>query len=90
MVGTDWECFQAPVRPDGRAKIVPFPAHWCLHCQVEVPEVQDWLDFQNLSGEWQGVGFPDEVASDTGALDRALGTLIDALRGVDINSEVCL
>lgn len=37
---------------DGRPKVLLFLAHWCPHCQNEVPLVQDWLD--------QG-GLPDGV-----------------------------
>lgn len=33
---------------DGRAKILVFLAHWCSHCQAEVPVVQDWLDAGGL------------------------------------------
>ncbi len=33
-------------------KVVLFLAHWCSHCQTEVPEVQDWID---------GGGKPDNV-----------------------------
>ena len=29
---------------DGRAKGIVFLAHWCVHCQQEVPRVQAWLD----------------------------------------------
>jgi thiol-disulfide isomerase/thioredoxin len=29
---------------DGRAKGIVFIAHWCPHCQAEVPRVQAWLD----------------------------------------------
>lgn len=29
---------------DGRAKGILFLAHWCPHCQAEVPRVQTWLD----------------------------------------------
>ncbi|MDJ0792377.1 MAG: hypothetical protein QNJ71_10815 [Acidimicrobiia bacterium] len=29
---------------DGRAKGIVFLAHWCPHCQDEVPRVQAWLD----------------------------------------------
>ena len=29
---------------DGRPKVLLFLAHWCPHCQVEVPVVQAWLD----------------------------------------------
>ena len=37
---------------DGRAKIILFLAHWCSHCQAEVPVVQRWID---------GGGLPDGV-----------------------------
>lgn len=29
---------------DGRAKVVLLLAHWCGHCQAEVPRVQAWID----------------------------------------------
>jgi thiol-disulfide isomerase/thioredoxin len=40
----------APVRiaADGRPKILLFLAHWCPHCQREVPVVQAWLDEARL------------------------------------------
>jgi len=33
---------------DGRAKVVIFVAHWCPHCQAEVPLLQEWIDEGNL------------------------------------------
>src|SRR5690606_25349693 len=32
------------ITDDGRAKVVIFVAHWCPHCQKEVPRIQSWLD----------------------------------------------
>lgn len=29
---------------DGKPKLVVFLAHWCPHCQNEVPLIQDWID----------------------------------------------
>jgi thiol-disulfide isomerase/thioredoxin len=29
---------------DGTARAIVFLAHWCPHCQAEVPRVQAWLD----------------------------------------------
>lgn len=29
---------------DGAPKLVMFVAHWCPHCQKEVPLVQEWID----------------------------------------------
>lgn len=37
---------------DGRAKVVMFIAHWCPHCQNEVPLIQEWIN---------GGGLPDDV-----------------------------
>lgn len=33
---------------DGRPKVIGFFAHWCPHCQAEVPRIQDWVDDGNL------------------------------------------
>ena len=32
------------IGPTGEPQAIVFLAHWCPHCQREVPEVQDWLD----------------------------------------------
>lgn len=32
------------IAADGRPKAILFLAHWCPHCQKEVPAVQQWLD----------------------------------------------
>lgn len=37
---------------DGRPKAIVFLAHWCPHCQAEVPAVQAWLD---ANGRPEGV-----------------------------------
>jgi thiol-disulfide isomerase/thioredoxin len=39
-----------PVRisADGRPKVIVFLAHWCPHCQREVPVVQAWLDAKGM------------------------------------------
>lgn len=34
--------------PNGRPKMIVFLAHWCPHCQAEVPRVQEWIDEGNL------------------------------------------
>ncbi|HEX2047960.1 MAG TPA: TlpA disulfide reductase family protein [Acidimicrobiales bacterium] len=48
---------------DGKPKLVMFLAHWCPHCQAEVPVLVDWAS----AGQPQGV---DLVAVST-AVDRA-------------------
>ncbi len=35
------------IADDGRAKAILFVAHWCSHCQDEVPALTDWLDAGN-------------------------------------------
>jgi len=50
--GVDWDDVPSTIGADGRAKIVLFLAHWCPHCQNEVPVVQSWLD---------DGGLPDDV-----------------------------
>jgi len=40
----------APIRitADGRPKLIVFLAHWCPHCQREVPVVQAWIDAKGM------------------------------------------
>lgn len=47
-VGADWDDNEVRIDADGRPKIVMFLAHWCSHCQAEVPVVQSWVDSGNL------------------------------------------
>lgn len=48
VVGADWNDVVSTIAPDGRSKIVTLLAHWCPHCQAEVPVVQQWIDDGNL------------------------------------------
>jgi thiol-disulfide isomerase/thioredoxin len=42
--GTDLDGRAIRIRPDdGRPKALLFLAHWCVHCQAEVPVVQQWM-----------------------------------------------
>jgi thiol-disulfide isomerase/thioredoxin len=36
------------IKADGRPKLIVFLAHWCPHCQREVPVVQAWLDANGM------------------------------------------
>lgn len=51
---------------DGKPKVALFLAHWCPHCQREVPRVQDWLDENGMPSDVEVVS----VATGTSA-DRA-------------------
>ena len=48
VVGADFDGTEVRISNDGRAKMLIFLAHWCSHCQAEVPVVQDWLDAGSL------------------------------------------
>ena len=64
--GTGFEGNEVSIEPDGRPKVVVFLAHWCPHCQNEVPEIVDWLEAGNKP---EGVDF------------YSVSTLLQRLRG---------
>jgi cytochrome c biogenesis protein CcmG, thiol:disulfide interchange protein DsbE len=43
LVGTSFDGSDVTIKPDGRYKAVYFIAHWCPHCQKEVPLVQELI-----------------------------------------------
>lgn len=66
LVGTGFDDEEIVIGDDGRAKVVYFLAHWCPHCQAEVPRIVDLIE----SG-----GQPD-------GLDiYGVSTSVDATRG---------
>ncbi len=44
VTGQDFDDSTVSITPDGTPKAIVFIAHWCEHCQREVPKVQSWLD----------------------------------------------
>ena len=44
ITGVDFDDSTVSISHDGTPKAIVFLAHWCDHCQAEVPRVQDWLD----------------------------------------------
>jgi len=48
LEGRDFEGRPVTIGNDGRSKVVIFLAHWCPHCQREVPLLQDWLDREGM------------------------------------------
>lgn len=42
--GQDFDDSSVSISHDGTPKAIVFLAHWCSHCQAEVPRVQAWLD----------------------------------------------
>jgi cytochrome c biogenesis protein CcmG, thiol:disulfide interchange protein DsbE len=51
LVGRDFEGREVRIGDDGRPKAVLFVAHWCPHCQREVPAVQSWIDAGNAPAD---------------------------------------
>lgn len=52
LSGTALDGTPLTIPTTGRPAMIVFLAHWCPHCQAEVPVVQDWVD---------GGGLPDGV-----------------------------
>jgi len=52
VTGADFEGTRVAITADGRPKVVIFLAHWCPHCQAEVPLIQAWV---NAGGVPDGV-----------------------------------
>lgn len=44
VVSTDFSGLPASIAQDGVPKMIVFLAHWCSHCQREVPALQAWID----------------------------------------------
>lgn len=44
VTGSNFGGTTVSITNDGRAKGIVFVAHWCPHCQEEVPRVQEWID----------------------------------------------
>lgn len=52
LTGQDFAGAEVAITNDGRPKVILFLAHWCSHCQREVPVLQSYAD---------ETGFPDTV-----------------------------
>ena len=52
IAGENFDGDAVTIENDGRAKVIAFVAHWCPHCQKEVPRISDYLD---------ETGMPDNV-----------------------------
>jgi thiol-disulfide isomerase/thioredoxin len=44
VTGTSFDGSEVAIGGSGRAQILVFLAHWCPHCQAEVPLIQQWVD----------------------------------------------
>lgn len=62
--GTNFVGETVSIAPTGQPQAILFLAHWCSHCQREVPAIQSWID---------GGGLPEgtELVSVATAIDPA-------------------
>ena len=51
LVGTDFEGASESVSPGSGPMVVMFVAHWCPHCQREVPLITSWLKASGLPSD---------------------------------------
>jgi len=51
LKGETFDAKPITIAPGGKAKVVLFVAHWCPHCQVELPQIQKWIDDGNLPSD---------------------------------------
>ncbi len=43
VTGNDWNGNEYTIGPSDTAKIVAMMAHWCPHCQAELPVINQWV-----------------------------------------------
>lgn len=48
LAGQSFDGTPVKIEPGSEPMVVVFAAHWCPHCQKEVPLIQDWIDDGNL------------------------------------------
>ena len=54
FAATTFDGVEVSVQPgDGTAKVIGFFAHWCPHCQRELPRIVDWLANNQLPAAWK-------------------------------------
>jgi thiol-disulfide isomerase/thioredoxin len=48
VIGSGFSGDRVVIADDGRPKAVAFVAHWCPHCQSEIPRLAAWLEENDL------------------------------------------
>lgn len=66
-VGEDFAGQPVTIGEAGTPTAIVFLAHWCPHCQAEVPQVQAWLD---AGGGVEGVAIKSVATSSNSARDN--------------------
>jgi cytochrome c biogenesis protein CcmG/thiol:disulfide interchange protein DsbE len=59
------------ISPDGEPKVILALAHWCPHCQREVPLLQEWLDENGMPSDVEVVAVA--TGNDSGAVNFPAG-----------------
>jgi cytochrome c biogenesis protein CcmG, thiol:disulfide interchange protein DsbE len=54
--GNDIDGQPMTIAPDGKAQLIVVMAHWCPHCQAEVPRIVDWVADGGLPSDMELVG----------------------------------
>jgi thiol-disulfide isomerase/thioredoxin len=62
--GVTFDGTPVSINADGRPKVVLFLAHWCPHCQAEVPRIQSWLNANGMPTDVDLVAVASGTASD--------------------------
>jgi cytochrome c biogenesis protein CcmG, thiol:disulfide interchange protein DsbE len=51
LTGQSFDGSTVTIADDGSPKVVLFLAHWCPHCQAEVPRLVEWLEDNGLPAD---------------------------------------
>ncbi|MEP7112060.1 MAG: TlpA disulfide reductase family protein [Ilumatobacteraceae bacterium] len=63
VMGFHFDGTPVEITPGGRAKMVVFLAHWCPHCNNEIPVLQGWSDAGNAPANLDIVGVSTAVSA---------------------------
>lgn len=64
ITGTSFDGTETTVGPDGTPRVVMFVAHWCPHCQREIPVVMDLIGSGSLPANLEIVAVSTAVRPD--------------------------
>ncbi len=53
VIGETFDTSRVTIAPGGKPQVIMAVAHWCPHCQAEVPRIQQWLDQNGMPSDVQ-------------------------------------
>ena len=66
FAATTFDGVEVSVQPgDGTSKVIGFFAHWCSHCQKELPRIADWLASNPLPAGVEVIAVSTAVSPDS-------------------------